>query len=237
MKALLNRKGEKHKCYTIDNLRLDPQKAIDGKTWLLLPDGFRDAASGKHYLMPTQLGELRIIASIPIKMAKKDSGTAYIRRCETEWKRRQSRRTSAVLDTEHKQDQIAQTHKKLEQFINNAKSEVKNAVDEVREEAQRASASMTDLFSLGRRGIKEQMEAYLADVELHGEKINHAGFRQAFQMAAQVVKSLGLPDVEKKNAREAILEQAAEAIRGTQEAASLSASISPALPDDDEPVH
>jgi len=227
MKALLNRKGEKHKCYTIDNLRLDPQKAIDGKTWLLLPDGFRDAASGKHYPMPTQLGELRIIASIPIKMAKKDSGTAYIRRCETEWKRRQSRRTSAVLDTEQK----------LEQFINNAKSEVKNAVDEVREEAQRASASMTDLFSLGRRGIKEQMEAYLADVELHGEKINHAGFRQAFQMAAQVVKSLGLPDVEKKNAREAILEQAAEAIRGTQEAASLSASITPALPDDDEPVH
>ena len=65
------------------------------------------------------------------------------------------------------------------------------------------------------------MRAYNDGEEIHGEKIDASGFRECFRIVTQAVKGLGLPSDQKKPAQQAILEQAAAAIKSTQETVSL----------------
>jgi len=207
---------DRHYQYTITSLRLDLESASAGKTWLLLPDGFRAEDFGKTYPLPSNRSDLQRLAAIPIPPGKHDSGCVYLRRALREWKRRAARRESSLLDFARREDAIQRDHNKLRQHIKEMKVEARNAVDEVREEAAKAVASLTDLFSLGRRGLDGQMRAHLDGIEWQGEKIDARAFRECFRMVTQTVKALGLPSSEQKNAQQSILEEAAAAMRDTQ---------------------
>ena len=82
-------------------------------------------------------------------------------------------------------------------------------------------ASLTDLFSLARKGIDGQMRAHLDGKEWMGEKINARAFRECFRMVTQTVKGLGLPSEERTRAKSAIMDEVAEALKDTQETVAL----------------
>jgi hypothetical protein len=226
--------------YSIKSLRLDIQAGIDGRTWAILPEGFRDHDSGKSYPLPSVREDLQRVAFIPILSKKLDSGSMYIKRALRRWKDNAKNRTSAILDAGNRAQTIATKQADLVQEIRKAKLETRNIVNEVREEAAKASASMTELFSLGRKGLDGQMKAYLGNTAYQGEMITGKDFRECYRLVSQTVKALGLPDSEKKSAQGAVLDQYAAALKSTQDAVSLAAgpeAPKPTKPDPDESIH
>jgi len=191
-----------------------------GKTWLLLPEGFRDRDSGKVYPLPCRRAELQRLIAIPIPEDKTDSGCQYLRRAMKLWRSRQERRQSAAYDISRSADKF---DARVRQFGTQAKemrAECRAAVDEVRREAQKAVAGLNDLFALGREGIERQMKAYLAGAEYQGEKIDGEAFRSCFRMVTQAVKGLGLPSDQRDKARDVVMEEVAKSVEATRSALS-----------------
>jgi len=208
--------------WTIKNLNLNLDAAHEGKTWLLLPEGFRALECGSTYPLPSQGSQIRQVAAIVIPPGKVDSGVRYIKRAIRRYKEKELGRVSATNDIAFRRHEVVRQERKFTKKMKQMEVEAQQAVNAVRKEAEKASASLKELFALGRDGLKKQMEAYLANEELHGEKVNHAAFRDCYGKVAQTVKNLGMPEAKQQDsAREAIMEQAAEQIRGTQEAIGL----------------
>ncbi len=209
--------------YTIKSLGLDLESAIAGKTWLLLPNGFRESPGGSNYPLPSRKSELQKLAAIyvPAWFAKKDCGCVYIRRATAKWKKAQQRTQSAILDLGERRTRVINQQKEFGRSMKGARAKVREEVERVREEATKAVASLHDLFSLGREGLDNQMKAHIANEELHGEKIDARAFRECFRIVTQAVKGLGLPSDQKEKATDAIEEQVAEALRATRETVAM----------------
>ena len=209
--------------YTIKSLRLDVDEAMAGRTWLLLPNGFRAAECGLTYPLPSRRLELQKLPGIYIPPNKQDCGVKYLRRAIKKWKGLQRRANSAVLDVGRRQKSIQESQWRYNQEIKALRQEAREAVESVRLEAEQAIASLNDLFSLGRKGIDSQMRAHLDGKEWQGERIMAAAFRQCFGMVTRAIKGLGLPSDQRAPAAEAIMEEVAASIKATREAVMLAA--------------
>ena len=193
---------------------------MEGKTWLLLPEGFRDIDSGKVYPLPCRRAELQKLIAIPIPEDKTDSGCQYLRRAMKLWRSRQERRQSAIHDAGRAAEKVQSQLGHFEDLTKKLRAEARAAVDEVKQEAQKAVAGLNDLFALGREGIEAQMKAYLAGAEYQGERIDGEAFRSCFRMVTQAVKGLGLPTEQRDKARDAVLEEVAKSVEATRSALS-----------------
>ena len=210
--------GGKH---TIVGLRLDLASAAAGKTWLLLPEGFRTNECGQLYPLPSARTDIQKLVAIPIPRNKRDCGTLYLKRALKEWKSRQEHRQSAALNSARVEQQVVKARDNFTMLTKELRAEARAAVDEVRAEAQKAVASLNDLFALGRQGIEGQMKAHIAGTEWQGEKIDAEGFRRCFRMVSQAVKGLGLPTEQRDRARDAVMEEFAASLKDTQEAVAM----------------
>jgi hypothetical protein len=206
---------------TCANLRLDIETAMQGKTWLLLPPGFRDSDSGATYPLPTRRSELQRLIAIPIQPGKLDAGTRYIKRAIAKFKERQQNTQSAMIDLGRRQQQAEAYQDEYHRKLKSLRDEAQKAADEVRAQADKAIASLTDLFSLGRKGLEGQMKAHLDGKPWQGEEIDSDAFRQCFRLVSQAVKGLGLPSTERETAREAIIDEVSAAMKATKEALAM----------------
>ena len=214
-----DKKRDRHR--TIASLRLNLEEAQKGRTWLLLPEGFRASQCGKTYPLPSRRLELQKLVAIYIPKNKRDSGCVYLRRALDKWKEQQARASSALLDMGRREERIKESHYNYQQFIRKCKEDARKAVDEVREETGQAIANLNDLFDLSRKGINEQMKAHLEGRKWQGEKINARAFRECFRMVTQAVKGLGLPSDQRAKADEAIMEEVAASLKDTREAVAF----------------
>lgn len=217
---------------TCESLRLDLEAGRAGKTWLILPEGFRSADDGKKYPLPNSIREIDRLLKIPIPPGKRDAGCIYLRRALRESSRLLLRKQSAILDIGRHNQEVIEQSDKFREHIREKQAEAERIVDEVRASRDKAIASLSQLFDLGREGLEGQMKAHLSEQPWKGEKISADDFRQCFRMVSQAVKGLGLPSTERETARSAIMEQAAAALRETQEALAMSPSA-----DDDKVQH
>lgn len=188
---------------------------------MLLPEGFRDFKSAKTYPLPSTHKELRKLTQIAIPPGVRDSGYVYIKRAESKWKSFASRKLSAALDTAHRAEQIKTKQQKLSNEMNACLNEAREAVNQVKKEAEKQIANLSDLFSLGRQGIEGQMKAHLSGTDWKEERISARDFRECFRMVSQAVHALGVPSEQRDKAREAVLREAAEAAESTKEALAL----------------
>ena len=213
------------KSHTIASLRLNLEEAKKGRTWLLLPDGFRSSEVGLTYPLPTKREDLVQLALIPIKpyMLKRDAGCAYIRRAHKAYQEYQAKRILAVGQVDRKLEQIKDDHDNYRKVLTKCRAEAREELERVRAEAEKAVASLSDLFALGRKGIEGQMKAHLDGTEWQGEPINAEAFRQCFRLVSQAVKGLGLPSDQRASARDAVFEELAAAIKNTQETVGMAA--------------
>lgn len=207
--------------FTIKSLRLDIEKATKGQTWLLLPEGFRARSCGKTYQLPSNRNELQRVTAIPLPPGQEDCGTLYIKRAIRKWKERETTRVSASNDIAFKRKLISDEGKKFQKELDKLSEDAKQAVNGVRAEAEKATASLRDLFSMGRRGLREQMQAHLNGEKHQGETISASAFRQCFSMVSSAVKGLGMPSDQKESAREAIMSEVASALRDVRETISM----------------
>ena len=99
--------------HSIASLRLNMKAAQDGKTWLLLPEGFRDQEHGQNYPLPGQFLELQRLSIIYIAPNKKDSGSIYLRRAVEAFKEKQRHKIGIVNDIAHREDKIKRAVCKL----------------------------------------------------------------------------------------------------------------------------
>lgn len=208
--------------HTIQSLRLDLDAAREGRTWLLLPDGFRDADSGKDYPLPTEAADIQALIAINIPLRKSDSGCIYLKRAIKRWKTQHSRLPrSPVLDIERRQAKADKAAYNYTQHMRLLRIEARNAVEQVKIQAAESAASLTELFSLGRQGLRGMMEAHLKNEEWKGEAISASAFRDCFRMVSQTVKALGLPSDQRKDATVAVMDEVAAALKSTQEALAM----------------
>ena len=225
---------------SIADLRLDLEAAKEGRTWLLLPEGFRDQESGTTYPLPTSAEDLQKLAAIYIPGSKKDCGCLYLHRAFRKWKERAGRRESAVRDVQRRVHQIQEAHSDFRGTLNQFQKEVEEAVSGVQAHAEQAIASLDSLFALGRKGIGGQMEAHIAGQSWQGEMINARAFRQCFQMVTQAVKGLGLPTGERTAAGKAIVDELAASLAATKDAlaqAGEAPTLTPPAPGKKETEH
>ena len=206
---------------TIKSLRLNVEEAEKGRTWLLLPEGFRDQESGQNYPLPNKLHDLTKMASLYIPPDKKDSGCIYLRRCAKRHKQRVGERQRTIYRIERAEHETKEAAKKHQRTLVELERRAEQAVSEVEAKAGEAIASLNDLFTLGRKGLHGMMKAHLAGEKWQDEKIRAGAFRQCFRMVAQTVKGLGLPSDQKDKARDAILDEAAASLRATHEALAM----------------
>jgi len=211
------------KIKTIKGLRLDIESAMNGKTWLLLPHGFRNWECGKTYPLPTRRSQLQKLAAItvPTYERKRDCGCIYIRRAITKWKDCQRRTNSAILDAGLRAESIARKDQNLTAYVKEQRSRIKEHINNVKEDCVKAVASLNDLFAIGRKGIEGQMNAHVNDEPWKGEKIDARAFRECFRIVTTAVKGLGLPSDQKGPAADAVVNEVAAAIRATQETQAL----------------
>lgn len=233
-----NGPGEKYERHSIKKLRLNLEEAQRGRTWLLLPEGFRNHESGKTYPLPCRRHEVQQLANIPIPPHTRgvgvgyDAGVIYLMRAMVKWKELTAKHQSAALDIGRRAHSIEKAQWNYTQEIRVLKQEAKQAVTEVQEKAAEAVASLTDLFALGRKGLEAQMQAHLDGKEWQGETIKASAFRDCFRMVTQAVKGLGLPSDQRKDASQAVMAEAAAALSSTREAVGLASDG-----DDDEATH
>lgn len=209
--------------HTIKSLRLDLEAAHAGRTWELLPDGWRDRDDAKNYPLPSRRLELQKLVAIylPHWSKKQDCGCMYIRRAMRKWKKQTQHAQSATLDVAMRQTSIRKSQEKFNEKLKGLRLEAKKAVDEVREEAIRQIASLSDLFTLGRECIEGQMRAHLDGKEWRGETINARAVRECFRMVTAAVKGLGLPSDQRAPAADAVLAEVAASIKSTREVVAL----------------
>ncbi len=207
--------------FTIASLRLDIEAAREGRTWLLLPEGFRARENGATYPLPSRYQELQTLTAVYIPPRKNDSGCEYLRRVMKKYRTKQGVKNSALLDAGRREESIRNSQHNYRSKARECMVEARAEVARVKEEADKAIASLTDLFNLGRAGLKGQMQAYLDGNEVLGEKIDAKAFRECFRMVTQAVKGLGLPSDQREKASQAILEEAAAALKATRDAVSL----------------
>lgn len=223
LKDLKNGPGEKYYRHSIRKLRLNLEEATAGRTWLLLPEGFRSSECGSTYPLPCRRLEVQQLAGICIPAHKKDAGTVYLRRAVKKWKELQKRAQSAVLDVGRRSRSIEKAQWRYTQDIKGMKRDAEQAVAEVQVKAAESIASLTDLFSLGRKGIAGMMQAHLDGTEWQGERIKAIAFRDCFRMVTQAVKGLGLPSDQRDKATKAVMAEAAAALKDTREVVDLAA--------------
>lgn len=209
---------------TCSSLRLNVAAAMEGQTWLLLPEGFRDQECGELYPLPSDRLSLQQLASIPVPRNKKDSGCLYLKRVLKVYKRRQAHKQSAVLDVARREVAIGRAQENFSARLQGLRAEVTAAVEGVKQEVERATASLNTLFTLGRQGIEGQMKAHLEGALWQGEGITASAFRECFRMVTQAVKGLGLPSEQRNHAAEAVMEEVAASLRDTQETVALASN-------------
>lgn len=207
--------------HTVETLKLNIPEALAGRTWLLLPEGYRGQECGNTYPLPTNLRELQKLLIIPIPAKKMDAGCAYLRRAQAEFKSRLAGKQSALHDLGRKTNKINEKMSNFSADVQKMRDDMRSAVANVHVEANRAIASLSDLFRLGREGLEGQMKAHLRGVSWQGEMIDAAAFRNCFRMVSQTVKAMGLPSDQTDKAKTAIMEEAAEALKQTREALAL----------------
>lgn len=221
--------------YTIASLHLNLDAASRGKTWELLPPGFRDAEAATRYPLPSSFEDIHQIAIIPLRRNARDGGTVYMRRIAEEYKRRIANRQTALLDIGHDKVRLERQFKRHKRVVDQSINEVRNVVADFKMEADKAIATLNDLLVIGRKGMEGQMIAHIKGEKWQNETIDSAAFRNCFRLITQAVKSLHVPaGTEEAQAREAIVAQAAEALRATQDAVELAdAAAIPPAPDQD----
>lgn len=212
---------EKGQSRTIKGLRLNIEAAREGKTWLLLPEGFRNEDSGYTYPLPTQAKDIRVIASIVAPPRKSDAGCKYIRRAIKESRNRQQRKLSAALDLSCRESKVINAHYDYNRTLKKLRADARMAVDEVRQEARRQTASLNTLFDLTKKGLEGLIQAYLDEKEWHGEKVRNSEFLAAGRMVTKTSKDFGLPAQPGDSMTETVIEELAESIRATQETVAL----------------
>lgn len=210
-----------HTAQTCKTLKLNLDDGLAGRTWLLLPEGYRDQEQGKTYPLPGTRNELQKLAMIPIPLGKMDSGCIYLRRAAEAYRSKVTAMQSAALDIGRKASQTLDMKHNFGTDLRRMKEEAAKAVEGVKIEAGKAIASLSDLFRLGREGLEGQMKAHLAGETWKGEQIDAEAFRNCFRMVSQTVKGMGLPSDQTEKAKEAIIEEAAAALRDTREALAM----------------
>lgn len=203
---------------TLESLQLDLEAARSGQTWLLLPEGHRDQASGQIYPLPSRVTDLQVLSTIFAKPAKTDSGCIYIRRAIAKLREQGKRKQSALVDIGTRVEKVQHAHENYLQSVKHVKREIQETLEGVKREAEQAIANLTDLFALGRRGIEGQMKAHLDGAEWNGEHIDARAFRECFRMVTQAVKGLGLPSDQRGAAERVIVDELADALAATQDA-------------------
>lgn len=212
-------KGNKPR--SIKSLRLDIKKATEGHIAALLPAGFRSQECGKTYPLPTTMADLQKLSAILVSPNKKDAGSIYIRRAMKEWKTMNATSQSAIYDLSSRKEMIRRESEDFEAQMKNYQESAKRSLEGVQKEVDQASANLQDLFAMGRKGLKDQMEAHLAGKEWQGEKITAKAFRECYSMVSGTVKALGIPSDQKNAAQKAIFEEIAEAIKKSREVLNL----------------
>ena len=214
--------------YTIKGLRLDMKAAEDGKTWLLLPEGFRDKKCGAIYPLPSKPKELQRLTTVfipvnsPGSRLHEDSGITYLKRASDAWRKRLSNRRSALLDADANREKIKQEQVNFHDAVKVQKKNLRDAVKDVRVEAKKSIASLHSLFNLSRKVIEGQLKAHLAGKTWKDEKITATAGRQLATIVMGGVKSFGLQTDQKDSAKEAIaLEEAAANIKASRETVEL----------------
>jgi len=213
---------------TIPNLRLDLDAARAGKTWRLLPEGFRDQTAGQTYPLPSRREDLQALAGIVVHGPGRDGGVIYLKRAFAKWRERQAAAPRALASVERLQDNVKHKSQRYTKALETMRTEAEQAVERVKQRANEAIASLTDLFALGRKGIEGQMRAHLDGAEWQGEVVNGRAFRECFRMVTQAVKGLGLPSDQRQEATKAIIEEIAASLEDTQDAVALA----PGSPDE-----
>ncbi len=213
--------------YTIKSLRLDLQAAEDGKTWKILPVGFRAKECGTTYPLPSNPKELQRMTTLFIQPTTahrryEDSGVTYLKRAVDRWKECQLNRRSALLDAESNRNKIRLEKDNFHSAVKIQKQNIRDAVKEVRAVAQESIASLHSLFNLSRKVIEGQLEAHLAGEKWQSEKISAQAGRQLATIVMGGVKAFGLQTDQKESAKEAIaLEEAAANIKASRETVKL----------------
>ncbi len=213
--------------WSLKNLNLDLNAAKEGKTWLLLPEGYRDSEYGLTYPLPSNRRDLQILSSIVIPEHKGDSGCKYLRRAVEEWKRQQRKQLSALLDVDHRNHQIHQAQYQYTAKLKKLTAEARKAANEVREEAKRQVASLSTLFDLTKKGLEGMIQAYLDNKEWHGEKVRNSEFLAAGRIVTQTSKAFGLPPKASDNMTQALMDEYAASVKGTKEVVALAPSDDP----------
>jgi hypothetical protein len=217
---------------TIANLRLDIDAARAGKTWHLLPEGFRDQTAAANYPLPSRREDLQTLAGVVVNHHGRDGGVIYLRRAFAMWRKKQAAAPAVLANADRLNDAIRQKNVTYAKALNAMRTEAEQAVERVKQRADEAIASLTDLFALGRKGIEGQMRAHLDGVEWQGEPVNGRAFRECFRMVTQAVKGLGLPSDQRQEATKTIMEEIAASLNDTQ----ATVALAPGASDPDETV-
>jgi len=210
------------KARTIKNLRLNIEEAEKGRTWLLLPEGYRQPPAGMKYPLPTLRADLQRLMTITIKSDKRDTGSTYIRRAIKEHHRRSTGRwKDEDLRMEGREHRLARQEERYGQRLKDLGKRATAATNRVVDEARLAAASLKTLFELGKKGLEGQMQAHLKGNEWQGEKISAAAFRGCFGLVRQTVKDIGLPASPEDDLTDTVMDEVAASIEETRGTISL----------------
>lgn len=198
---------------SIKDLGLDV-KAAKTKTFRLFPIALRRQYSphfGKTYPLPASLNELTQICELEATKNSQDAASVYVRRARRKYLEKIRRRTKSAesIETDAKTSYMARW--RFDKQLEKNKAEVRSEMDKFRTEIARATASLSSLYDQTRKIWEMQMDAYINDREVNGEKINAAAARAVAKDITNHVARIGMPSEQHEDAEDAVFEQVAKA--------------------------
>lgn len=174
--------------HTISSLGLRIKEAEEGKFDMLLPDSWQ--ACWDTYSLPTKDQDIQRVAALQVPNQNRCPSARYIRRCRKKLKERIKLKQFATIGSKERQASLELLNTR--NIRKEASKEAKQILDEVRVEAAKAAATLTDLYGLARSGSKEIMQTFVDKGTINGKPVTPREFTDVMGKVFGQVAKLGV---------------------------------------------
>ena len=187
-------------------------EAQKGRPWLLMPPN----VDARKYPLPSSVDELLRVGLLPAKHGGDNAGSVYIRRCQRAYKAKVRNRIAPNLLTEAARDKARKATFAHKEDLKAQKAEAEALMEGLRTTVATATASLTSLYDLVKKGDEMILKGFVSNSEVNGQKVDIASFQRTSAGVKAHVAKIGMPTDDESKAEDAIFADYEAAIEATR---------------------
>ena len=205
----------------LEMIGLDLEKAESGHPEELIKSQYRGVVD--ELALPKRIADMRRIARLDVSGSTLSG--KYIRRVQLELNRRELK-LNLRMPSKVNHEAMVRLYE-CRAMKREAKKDIEQILEGVREEAAKATESLSTLYSMARGVIGMQLKGYLEDKEVNGTKLTHQEAAVVSgKVLTQVAKIGAIDPKEQIEVEDAVMKEYAEDVRKRLEIGTIAPQTS-----------